>query len=86
MRKITLSLAFAASAVTMASMQAEGSGTSSLKTIVARDARACQVLVQKMERSPSANNWLNRMRTWKCRDDLSPDTPDTAALLQEMDR
>lgn len=70
----------------MASMQANGSGTSSPKTIAARDARACKVLVQKMERSPSANTWRNRMLTWRCRDDLSPDTPETTALLRDMDR
>jgi hypothetical protein len=39
-----------------------------------------------MERSPSANTWRNRMLTWRCRDDLSPDTPETTALLRDMDR
>lgn len=86
MTKLTLSLAFAASAVAMVSMQAKGAGTSSSKAMAAHDTRTCKVLVQKMERSTSANTWLNRMRTWKCRDDLSPDTPETAALLQEIHR
>jgi hypothetical protein len=86
MRRLTLSLAFAASAIAMASMQANGSYTSSPKIIPARDARACKVLVKRMERSPSANTWRNRILTWKCRHDLSHETPETTALIREMDQ
>lgn len=48
--------------------------------------KACKLLVQKMERSSSANNWHNRVRTIKCRDDLSPDSAETAAILRELKR
>lgn len=83
MRKLTLSLAFAASAIAMAAMQANGSNTSVPKATPPRDLQACKVLVRKMEISPSADTWRNRLRTWKCRDDLSPDTSETAALREE---
>lgn len=85
MRKLTLSLAFAASAIAMAAMQANGSNTSSPKASQPRDLQACKLLVQKMENSPADNTWRNRLRTWKCRDDLSPDTEETAARLKELD-
>lgn len=86
MRKFLLSLAFAASVTVVAAMQANGSGTSSPNNIPPGDLLACRFLVQKMEKSPSANTWRNRLRTWKCRDDLSPGTPKTTALLKELDQ
>lgn len=85
MRKLTLSLAFAASAIAMAAMQANGSNTSVPKAVTPRDLQACKFLVRKMERSAAENTWRNRVRTWKCRDDLSPDTAETEALGMELD-
>jgi len=82
MRKLSLSLAFAVSAVVLASIQAHGSGTLLPKIIPNPEARACKALVQEMERSPFADTW----RTWKCRYDRSPDTAETTTLLQEIDR
>lgn len=81
MRKFALSLAFAASAISMASLTANGTNTSPPKNAPPRDLQACRVLVQKMEKAPSENTWRNRVRTWKCRDDL---LPETAAMKGEV--
>jgi hypothetical protein len=85
MRKVTLSLAFAASAVAMAAIQANGTSTSPPGVIADRGARACKALVQKMERSAAADTWRNRIRTWKCRDDLSVDKSQLEAV-RELDQ
>lgn len=86
MKKLTLSLACAAGAMAIASFQANGSSTAPRHVMAEREGNACKALVQKMELSPAANTWRNRMRTWKCRDDLSPDTPETTALLRELNQ
>ena len=70
MKKPTMSLAFAASVLALAAIQANGTNTSPPRLITDHGARACRALVQKMEKTPSANTWRNRMRTWKCRDEF----------------
>jgi len=84
MKKLFLSLAFAASALSLASFQANGSNSTMPDASATRHTRSCKVLVQRMDASPSANTWRNRIRTWKCRNDLSPDTAETTAILREL--
>ena len=86
MRTLSLLLAVAASVIAVASLQANGFNTPSNDVRSSRDLRACKVLVQKMELSPSEDTWRNRLRTWKCRDDLSPDSRATAVVLTEAGR
>jgi hypothetical protein len=86
MRKLILSLAFAASTTAMASIQANGSSSPSTTFSDARGLQACKVLVKKMERSATANTWRNRLLTSRCRADLSPDTPTVTALLKEINQ
>ena len=80
MKKLTVLIALAASVFATASMDTNGSREQSDSITLARDVRTCRALVQKMERSASSNSWLNRVRTWKCRDDLSPDAAATASI------
>lgn len=86
MRKLLITLAFATSTTALASIQANGSSSSSTTFPEARGLRACKVLVKKMERSAAANTWRNRLLTARCRADLSPDTPEVTTLLKEIDR
>ena len=85
MKKLFLLLALATSTLATVSMQTNGARSSSGDISSARDIRTCKALVQKMERSPSSNSWLNRVRTWKCRGNLSPDNEATA-LVEEAKR
>lgn len=86
MRKFVLLFALAAGTAALASIQ--GSYSISLSHDVAFDRamRSCKALVQKMDQSPYENTLRNRIRTWKCRDELSPDTPKAMALLRETGR
>ena len=86
MRKLTLSLAFAASAIAMAAMQANGSNTSAPDLAPARDLKGCKALLQKMKSSVAEGTWRNRLRTWQCRGDFLPDTAETAAFRKELDQ
>ena len=86
MRKFFLLFTLAASTVSFASVQSTGSNAPIRDVAVDRGMRTCNALVQKMDKSPSENTLRNRIRTWKCRDDLSPDTPETLALLREIGR
>lgn len=85
MKKLSFLLALVASVLAMASLQA-GSNPSTTDISPARDLRTCRALLQKMERSASMNTWRNRVRSWKCRDDLSPVSSESIAASREARR
>lgn len=84
MRTFLILLALAASTMAMASMQAVDP-TQHMLDKSSRETRSCKALLQKMERSPSQNTWRNRMRTWKCRDHVLPDSDEAETTLRGID-
>jgi len=80
MKKITMTLAFAASVLAVSALQAPGQRSAETRNVEAqgRQARACGVLQRKMAKSPTQDNWRNRIAFWTCsKGGLSPDV-DTA--------
>lgn len=84
MKKFFVSLTFAAGVTAIAAIQANGSNSSPPKSAQVKDFRACKVLIKKMERSPSANTWRNRLRTWKCRGNHNSKIATADALRKEL--
>jgi hypothetical protein len=84
MRTFLILLALAASTMAMASMQSVDPTQRTLHQS-SRETRTCKALLQKMERSPGQNTWRNRMRTWKCRDHVMPDSNGAETTLRGID-
>lgn len=68
MKKLLILFALAASATTLASMNAAGSSPTVSRhgSSHIREDRACALLLKEMARSPDADTWRNRMRAWPC--------------------
>ena len=68
MKKFLVLLALVVGVTTLPAMKATGSSPASEVNVAAdrREARACEVLLRKMSRSPNADTWGNRMRAWPC--------------------
>jgi len=67
MKKFLLLLAIAGGATALASVQAVGlSPDGRSKDADIPEARACAVLLKRMNQSAEADTWRNRMRLWPC--------------------
>ena len=68
MKKFLFLLALSVVAATFTSMKAAGSSFVPAMKVAAdrREARACELLLRRMSRSPDADTWRNRMRAWPC--------------------
>ena len=87
MKKITITLVLAASALAASVLQAPGQRTVDMLGVEARtrQVRACVVLLRKMTGSPAQDTWRNRIAAWTCKNgQFSPDVK--VALGEERGR